>query len=242
MLDASVIDFLSGIFDKFIEYFISILLRVPGVIIGISVHGFAQALVATIFGDKGPRHEKKLTLNPLTHADPIGFLSLLLFRFGWAAPVSINLRDKKHPRLKRFLAIFSGPAANLLIAFLVLFLLIPFSIRSVVAAINTLPTIFIWFFGILKTTLNSFCIVNVTLAVFNLIPLPPLDGFRLLGVFIPRHAYKNMMRYQNHFALGFMILLLIDTYFFSYIGDALLMAASFILNDCFAGLINLIFF
>jgi Zn-dependent protease len=242
MLDISVIEFLKTIFDNFFNYFIDILLRLPGVVVAVIVHGFAQALVAAIFGDKGPRSAKKLSIDPLTHTDPIGFLCLLLFRFGWAYPVSINMKDKKYPRLMRFTAIFSGSLANLIVGFLGVFLLIPFSIPGVLAAINTMPPAFIWFFAILRSAVNSFCLINVNMAIFSLIPLPPLDGFRLLSVFIPRRAYQNMMRYQSHFSLGFMIVLLIDYYFFGFIGDAFLKISSFILNDCFAGLINLIFF
>ena len=241
MLDISAIDFIVGVLRSFFGYFIDILLRLPGAVIAVSVHGFAQALIATAFGDKGPKKAKKLTLDPITHTDPIGFLSLLLFRFGWAAPVSINTRDKKYPRLMRFLAILAGPCANLLLAFVGCLALIPLSIPGVIEFFNS-HTALVWTYGIVNTTIQSFCLVNANIAIFNMIPLPPLDGFRLLSVFIPRHAYKNLMRYESHFSLGFMIILLVDYYFFGYIGDAFLKISSFILNDCFAGLINLIFF
>lgn len=241
MLDASVIEFLRGVIDNFILYFVDILLRFPGVIAAVAVHGFAQALVATAFGDKTPRAQKKLTPDPLTHTDPIGFLCLLLFRFGWAYPVSVNLRDKNYPKLKRFLAILAGPLANLIFAFIGVCALIPFSIPSVIAFFNTKNAL-VWTYGIITTAIQSFALINANMAIFNLIPLPPLDGFRLLSVFIPRHAYKNMMRYERYFSLGFMILLLVDYYFFGYICDALLLASNFVLNDCFAGLINFIFF
>ncbi len=241
MLDSSVIEFLVSVFRGFFGYFIDILLRLPGVIVAVLVHGFAQALVATAFGDKGPRASKKLTLDPLTHTDPIGFLSLLLFRFGWAYPVSVNMKGQNNPRLKRFLAILAGPVANLIFAFLGCFLLIPFAMPQVIQFFNSQPAL-VWTYGIVTTLIQSFCLINANMAIFNMIPLPPLDGFRLLSVFIPRHAYKSMMRYESHFSLGFMIVLLVDYYFFGYISDALLMASNFVLNDCFAGLINFIFF
>lgn len=241
MLDLSVLDLIANVVKSFLGYFIDIILRLPGVIIAVTVHGFAQALIATAFGDKGPKASKKLSLDPITHTEPIGFLSLLLFRFGWAAPVSINTRDKKYPRLMRFLAILAGPLSNLLLAFVGCLMLVPLSIPQVIAFFNSRQAL-VWTYGIVNTTIQSFCLVNANIAIFNMIPLPPLDGFRLLSVFIPRHAYKNLMRYESHFSLGFMIILLVDYYFFGYIGDAFLKISSFILNDCFAGLINLIFF
>ena len=130
MLDLSVLDLIANVVKNFLGYFIDIILRLPGVIIAVTVHGFAQALIATAFGDKGPKKAKKLSLDPITHTEPIGFLSLLLFRFGWAAPVSINTRDKKYPRLMRFLAILAGPCANLLLAFVGCLALIPLSITT----------------------------------------------------------------------------------------------------------------
>ena len=241
MLDLSVLDLIANVVKNFLGYFIDIILRLPGVIIAVTVHGFAQALIATAFGDKGPKKAKKLSLDPITHTEPIGFLSLLLFRFGWAAPVSINTRDKKYPRLMRFLAILAGPLSNLLLAFVGCLALIPLSIPGVIEFFNS-HTALVWTYGIVNTTIQSFCLVNANIAIFNMIPLPPLDGFRLLSVFIPRHAYKNLMRYESHFSLGFMIILLVDYYFFGYIGDAFLKISSFILNDCFASLINFIFF
>lgn len=241
MLDLSVLDLIANVVKNFLGYFIDIILRLPGVIIAVTVHGFAQALIATAFGDKGPKASKKLSLDPITHTEPIGFLSLLLFRFGWAAPVSINTRDKKYPRLMRFLAILAGPLSNLLLAFVGCLALIPLSIPGVIEFFNS-HTALVWTYGIVNTTIQSFCLVNANIAIFNMIPLPPLDGFRLLSVFIPRHAYKNLMRYESHFSLGFMIILLVDYYFFGYIGDAFLKITNFILNDCFASLINFIFF
>ena len=241
MLDQSVIEFLGDVVNNFVLYFIDILLRLPGVIVAVMVHGFAQALASTALGSKEPRAQKKLTLDPITHTDPVGFLCLLLFRFGWAYPVPADFRHKSYPKLRRFVAIFAGPFANLLVSFVGLFALIPFALPQVITFFNS-SQVLVWTYGIIKTTIQSFCLINANIAIFNMIPLPPLDGFRLLSVFIPRSAYKNMMRYEKYFSLGFMIVLLIDYYFIGYVGDALLMGSNFILNDCFAGLINFIFF
>lgn len=241
MLDASILDFIFGVLRGFFSYFIDILLRLPGVIIAVTVHGFAQALASTAFGDQTARKSKKLTIDPLSHTDPVGFLCLLLFRFGWAYPVSVNMKGKSYQKLKRFIAILAGPLANLLFAFIGCLMLIPLAIPQVIAFFNS-ATPLVWTYGVISTVIQSFCIINANIAIFSLIPLPPLDGFRLLSVFIPRHAYKNMMRYESHFSLGFMLVLLVDYYFFGYISDALLMASNFVLNDCFANLINFIFF
>ena len=242
MLEPSVIEFLGNVVRGFLNYFFNILLSFPGVILAVTIHGFAQALAATALGDKGPKAQKKLTFDPLTHTEPIGFLTMLLTWNGWAAPVSVNMRGKKLPHLKRILAILAGPLANILFAFFGIVALIPFSLPQVKAFFAS-SIILTWIYeNVLTALISTFCIINVNMAVFNLIPLPPLDGFRMVSVFIPRHAYKRTMRYQKYFQLAFMIILLIDRYFLAYIYDAFLMVASFVLNDCFAGLINFIFF
>lgn len=233
-----MLDFLSGVFYDFLGYFIDILLRLPAVIIAITVHEFAHAFVAYKLGDKSAKAMGRLSLNPIKHIDPVGFLCLLLFRFGWASPVPVNARNFKNPKLGLFLTSIAGPLSNLILAFGGCFVYTAFSLLAQFCTTNFL----VISYALISNAIGAFCLINVTLAIFNLIPLPPLDGFKLLSLIIPKHSYKAMMKYEKYFALGFMVVLLIDFYFFAYISDALLMGANFILNTCFMPLFNMIFY
>ena len=112
-----MLDFLSSVFYDFLGYFIDIILRLPAVIIAITVHEFAHAFVAYKLGDNSAKAMGRLSLNPIKHIDPVGFLCLLLFRFGWASPVPVNSRNFKNPKLGLFLTTIAGPLSNLILAF-----------------------------------------------------------------------------------------------------------------------------
>lgn len=235
-----MLDFLRNVLDDFLVYFVDILLRLPAVIIAIAAHGFAGSLVARCFGDRTSKAYGRLSINPIKHIDPIGFLCLLLFRFGWASATPINTKNFRHPKLATFLSALAGPLANLLLAFLGCFLLVPFAIPSVIEFFNSEPAL-VWVYGILTSIIERFCLINTTIALFNLIPLPPLAGFRMLSIVIPKHSYKAVMKGEKYFALGFLIILLIDSYFFGYVGKGMKPFVDFILNDVFAKAVNIIF-
>ncbi len=233
-----MLDFLKELFFDFLGYFIDIVSRFPAVIIAITVHEFAHALIATMLGDNSAKAMGRLSLNPIKHIDPVGFLCLLLFRFGWASPVPVNPKKFKNPKLGIFLTTLAGPISNLILAFFGCFVFTAFSLLAPFCTNNFT----VWAFALTSNVIGSFCLINVTLAIFNLIPLPPLDGFRILSLIIPRHSYKAVMKYEKYISLTFMIVLLIDFYFFAYISDALLLGANFILNQCFMPLFNMIFY
>ena len=232
-------DILYSVFFDFLGYFIDIFLRLPGVILAITAHEFAHAFVANKLGDRSAKAMGRLSLNPIKHIDPVGFLCLVLFRFGWTSPVPVNSKNFKNQKLGLFLTTISGPLANLLLAFLGCFvftaftLLKPYCITEIYLRVP---------YTLTETIIGQFCLVNVTIAIFNLIPLPPLDGFKILSLIIPKHSYHAFMKYEKFFSLGFLIILLIDFYFFAYISDALLLGANFVLNKCFMPLFNMIFY
>jgi Zn-dependent protease len=133
--------------------------------ISLTVHEYAHALISHIQGDRTPEEHGRLTLNPLAHLDIIGFISLFVFKFGWAKPVPIGVYNYKKPRLGVILTSFAGPASNLILSFfslLVLYLLNPQSEA-------------IQFF------LVQLFVINAGLAVFNLLPFPPLDGSKIFA-------------------------------------------------------------
>lgn len=152
----------------------------PGLIIALVIHEYAHAKAADVMGDFTPRMTGRLTLNPMAHIDPIGLIMLLVVRFGWAKPVMINARNFRNWRQGELLVALAGPVANLLVAFIsllamaVLFKLGMFSEGA-------------------RLVLSMMVLFNINFAIFNMLPLPPLDGSKVLMVLLPgRLAYKLM--------------------------------------------------
>jgi len=165
----------------------------PGFLLGISIHEFSHGLAADRLGDNTPRLHGRLTLNPAKHLDPIGFLCLLVFGFGWAKPVMINPRNFKNPRRDDAIVSLAGPISNFLIAFLFMGL-IKLTINTSLS-----PTAIDVFYGTVM--------VNLMLMVFNLIPIPPLDGHHILGSIGGPKVWNFYFKYREH--LRFALLLLI---------------------------------
>ena len=152
-----------------------IIISVPPFVLALSFHEFAHAWAADRLGDPTPRHAGRLTLNPLTHLDILGTILLILYRFGWAKPVPINPLNFKNIRQGELLVSIAGPASNILLACLGMALLslsYRFGSRLVPEALLEMTALFVW--------------INLILAVFNMIPLPPLDGSHVLESMLPR--------------------------------------------------------
>lgn len=169
----------------------SLTAKVLILLFALPVHELAHAAAAVALGDNTPRNQGRLTLNPLRHLDPMGALLLLVAGFGWAKPVQWNPRNVQINRRAASIIIASaGPLSNLLLA------AISFII---VGALGATP-------GWATVTLLSFAQINVLLAVFNLIPLPPLDGSHVLFAFLPGDNYRLFAQLSQ---FGFLIIFLI---------------------------------
>ena len=185
-------------FISFIQYIISALIVI---FLTMPVHEWAHGFVAFKLGDPTPRYLGRLTLNPLAHIDYVGALMILLFGFGWAKPVQVNSRYFKNPKWGMAITAFAGPLANIIVAFISL--LIAFGI---IYTTTWLSYSVIW----LNFILSVFIFIeqiNISLAVFNLIPIPPLDGSKLLSALLPNRIYYRIMQYERYFFIVIVLLL-----------------------------------
>lgn len=161
------------------------------------VHEYAHALVATKLGDQTPRLSGRLTLNPMAHIDWLGAAMIFLVGFGYAKPVQVNPRNFKNPKKGMALTAIAGPISNILMAALFILLGDIFALFGTSVIIQALRLFF------------SFAAsINIGLAVFNLIPIPPLDGSRILQLLIPDKYYFKFMKYERYIILVVFALIL----------------------------------
>lgn len=173
------------------------LLWLGALTVAITFHEFAHALAADRLGDPTPRLQGRLTLNPLAHLDPLGTLFLLVARFGWGKPVQFDPFNLRHPRRDSAIISFAGPASNLLLA-------IVCSIALRLLLVSNGPPV--TFFA--RGFLHPLILLNVVLAVFNLIPLHPLDGFAIVRGILPQE-YARQWQELEPYGVIFLILLIL---------------------------------
>ena len=177
-----------------------LLISVIPALLCITLHELAHGFVASMLGDDTARRAGRLTLNPIKHIDVLGLLMLVVFKFGWAKPVPVDMRNFKNPRRDMALCAAAGPLANLLISVVTLFLygllLIPLSRAGEVGELAA---------QLFVTT----AYMSLTLAIFNIIPIPPLDGSKVLYSFLPERSYRKLLRYERYGMIALMALIVI---------------------------------
>lgn len=202
--------------DTIIYYVLTAL----AVIITLSIHEYCHGYVAYKLGDSTAKSLGRLTLNPIRHLDPLGALCMLFFHFGWAKPVPINPRYFKNPKRDFAITAIAGPVSNLIVALFSAFVYV--ASFKLLSGIQYQSTFTLSLAQNALSFLYIFHIVNIGLAIFNLIPVPPLDGSRLLNVILPQRVYFKIMEYEQ-------------TIYFILIGWLLLggYASSFLLSFAF---------
>ncbi len=189
-------DIFSGDAD-FFALMINLFSRLFVIFCTMPIHEYAHALIATKLGDQTPRLAGRLTLNPMAHISPIGALMIVLCGFGYAKPVSVNPRNFKDSKKGMALTAIAGPISNLIMGFLFVFLSELF--YNLEPSLLTSSFYYFFYFA---------AVVNVNLAVFNLLPIPPLDGSRILQLLIPAKYYYKFLEYERYVVIVVFILIL----------------------------------
>ena len=173
------------------SYILSILLGVIPSLLCITLHELSHGLVAYMLGDPTAKLAGRLTLNPIKHLDPMGLLMMLVFHVGWAKPVPVNMNRFRNPKRGMALTALAGPGSNVILAALFLFLYglcyIPLN-RSAAGR---------YFLQMIDLT----AVISIGLAIFNLLPIPPLDGSKILFSFLSDGSYRFILRYERYVSL-----------------------------------------
>jgi Zn-dependent protease len=171
---------------------------IVAVIVAITVHEFSHAAVATLQGDRTPRSQGRLTLNPVSHLDPLGSIALVLAGFGWGKPVQFSPFQLRSRRAGAALVGLAGPASNFVLALL----------SAVVLRIFRPDVVSLFAPDFTTVLLLTFLELNVILGVFNLLPIPPLDGSRLLSIVLPER-HQGIVYFLDQYGIFLLLALLL---------------------------------
>jgi len=194
-----VMNALNGQYSDFKTWIFTELMMLPGIVIGLSFHEYAHGIASYLCGDPTPKEQGRLTINPAAHMDIMGFLCLLFAGFGWGIPVQIDPRNYKHRRLDEMLVAFAGVAMNFLIAVICSFILHWIVNSNNAFFVSTTGSVII-------EIIQYIVMINVVLMVFNLLPVPPLDGFGIITQIFNLEKYSWYPKVYNS---GFIILMVL---------------------------------
>ncbi len=199
---------------------LSLLGRVAGVFLCLTVHETCHGLAACALGDPTAKRMHRLSLNPLHHIDWLGLASMVVCGFGWAKPVPVDMRYFKKPKTGMALTALAGPVSNFLLALALLFT------ASLLAAFAPVNGVVVGLFSFCANT----AVLSIGLGLFNLVPIPPLDGSKVLFSLLPERAYYTLMRYERYGMAVLLLLVWLD------VGSSYLSNAIYIVYQWMAGL------
>ena len=181
--------------------FLGFFIRLAALIVAFTVHELSHGLMAYMLGDKTAKNDGRLTLNPIRHIDPMGLVFLMIFSFGWAKPVMVDPRNFQYPKQDMALTAVAGPLSNFVMAFISMMVFFPlWHATGGPSNVNVVTM------GVIGTFLFLMIVINLALGIFNLLPIPPLDGSKLFGVILPDRTYFSFIGMGSRYG---MILLLI---------------------------------
>ena len=196
------------------------LLAVIPALICITLHELSHGFVAYKLGDNTAKNMGRLTLNPIKHIDIFGLIMMVVFKFGWAKPVPVNMRNFKNPKHDMAITALAGPLSNVLICCVVLFIYglvyLPCNLAGTEFAGSLLYAVYITAY------------LSIALAVFNIIPIPPLDGSKVLFSLMSDESYMKLMRYERYGMLLLLVLIVTDV-----LGNPLYAVTEFVFDKLF---------
>lgn len=196
--------------DRLADY----LYLIPVILVSLTVHEASHAYISSRLGDPTPGNQGRLTLNPIRHLDPLGTLMFFIARVGWAKPVPINPYYYKDRKMGILVTSAAGPLSNLVLAFVASFVFYLIQGAAVLqktapgTGVNTMAAVSMTFFGLLAS-------VNIGLAAFNLIPIPPLDGSRILASVLPENYAYRLMQAEQYTGIIFIMIMFLKPGLFS---------------------------
>ena len=213
--------------------FVPLLLSVPPILLALSFHEYAHGWMAYRLGDPTAKHEGRLTMNPLAHLDPLGTMMIIIVHFGWAKPVPVNPMNLKDPKKDMLWIALAGPVSNVIMAAglgLILRIMIGMGMRVDES-----------FLGYFQYMLYFAVMINLVLAIFNMIPIPPLDGSKILFGLLPTEYEESFLRFQQIGPRVLLGLVVINSYFGIPIFSVLITPFVSVFSSLFVGrdLINL---
>jgi len=207
-LESLALGGLFGNWDNIGDFLNIAIMRIIPALLCITIHELAHGFAAYKLGDRTAKDLGRLTLNPIKHIDPLGLLMMLLIGFGWAKPVPVDMRNFKHPKWYMAISAFAGPFSNILLAVVVMFILgLVADSLGVLVGLSSLNVLFTNDLGgtIYMLIINT-VILSIGLAVFNMLPIPPLDGSKVVLSLLPANLYYKILRYERY---GIILLLVL---------------------------------